>query len=120
MNCPILAKEQVEYFVKQIIIDDELINGILSFIQHEVQGESVSIESLAQNLRKSRNLAARVFYLLAGMTLIDYSLAGMPRRYNAVLNENGRRVVKQLIKDETNPDGVLEITEEGVKKVERI
>lgn len=119
MNRPVLTDEQVEYFVNQIKADDELINGILSFIQHEVQGEPVSIESLAQSMGKSRNLAARVFYLLAGMTLIDYSLANMPRRYSAVLNENGRRVVMKLVKDENNPDGVLKITAEGVKKVER-
>ena len=120
MNCPVLTDEQVNYFVKQVMADDELVNGVLSFIEHEVQGKLASIESLAQNMGKSRRVAERVFYLLAGMLLIDYSLGGMPRRYSAVLNENGRRVVRGLIRDENNPNGVLEITKEGVKKVERL
>jgi hypothetical protein len=118
MDCPSLSDEQVQYYVDIIQSNDDLVSGILSFISHETRNEPVSIVSLAKDLGKSRTIAARVFFFLAGMTLIDYSLAGMPRRYSAVLNENSRRVVMGLVKDENNPGGVFEITPKGVRKVE--
>lgn len=119
MQCPTLTEEQVAYLAEQISGCDDLIDGLLSFIAHEVRGQYVSIETLARDLGKSRTTASKVFFLLMGMMLIDYTFEGMPRTYQAILNENGRRVVKALLKDETNPHGVLEIASEGVRKVER-
>lgn len=120
MDCPALTDDQVVYLAEQIRVGDDVIAGLISFISHEARGEYVSIQSLAKDLGKSRTSASKVLFLLMGMMLVDFTFEGMPRTYRAVLNDNGRRVVRALLKDEANPDGIMEITEEGVKKVDRI
>ncbi|WP_227766342.1 hypothetical protein [Zhaonella formicivorans] len=112
MDIPSLSLEQINYFAAKLTENDDLLEGVLSFIRHEVYNKFVSKETLAQDIKKSRTVASKILNLLEGMTLINVTYAGMPRTCMAVLNENGREVVKKLV-----DMGVLEITEEGVKRV---
>lgn len=121
MDCPGLNSEQVDYFAAKISGDEDLLEGILSFVRHEMDGRFVSKDSLAQDIGRSRTVASKIFYLLEGMMLLDFTFSGMPRTYMAALNDNGREVVKKLVLSEDNPAGVIEVNLERneVVKVEK-